>query len=290
MALSRLWRWRPWCSIGRSLQFLSVAALALAPLAVQAQQTAGHTATTAVHPRPIIMMTPPARPSGPVAIRRVSPVTGWATNLGRFVSAPRVFRADQFATIRLAPLSDSFAPSLRAPVFFRPFSFGGAFPGNFGYPGSVSQLGGMPLGFGLWPACDSAGTPGVFWTVGPCFGIGDYSAESAASAGNEYPPGAAFSTANLFPIIAVEEQPSSAAAEKNPNAPSPSPTMVLYFRDGKSVPVTDWWVTLGRLQYVTDSGQTSSVDVSQLDLEQTITQNQTRGLEFHLRFTPPSER
>ena len=287
MALSTLQRWR---STARLLQSTCAAVLALAPLTIQAQQTAGHSATTAAHPRPIVMMTPPTRPAVPVTMRQAAPLMRLPPTAGRFASAPRAFRGDQLATIRLVPLRDSFAPSLRAPVFFRPFFFGAPFAGGFGYPGSVSQPGGMPLGFGLWPACDSAGTPGVFWSVGPCFGIGDYSAESAASAGNEYPAGAALSSANLFPILFVEEQPSGAAAERNPSAPGPTPTMVLYFTNGTSVPATDWWVTLGRLQYVTESGTTGSVDVSQLDLEQTITQNETRGLEFHLRFTPPSER
>jgi hypothetical protein len=32
------------------------------------------------------------------------------------------------------------------------------------------------------------------------------------------------------------------------------------------------------------------MDLSKLDLEQTIKQNETRGLEFHLKFTPPSDR
>jgi hypothetical protein len=65
--------------------------------------------------------------------------------------------------------------------------------------------------------------------------------------------------------------------------------MNLYLKDGRTIAATDWWVTLGRLQYVTDTEQTGAVDVMQLDLERTNKENQKRGLTFRLKFTPPSD-
>jgi hypothetical protein len=65
--------------------------------------------------------------------------------------------------------------------------------------------------------------------------------------------------------------------------------MDLYLKNGRTIAATDWWVTLGHLQYITDSGQTGDVDVMQLDLERTNEENQKRGLTFRLKFTPPSE-
>ena len=64
--------------------------------------------------------------------------------------------------------------------------------------------------------------------------------------------------------------------------------MVLYLKDGRTIAATDWWVAHGRLQYITDSGQTGAVDVMELDLERTNKENQKRGLDFRLKFTPPS--
>jgi hypothetical protein len=66
--------------------------------------------------------------------------------------------------------------------------------------------------------------------------------------------------------------------------------MILYLTDGRTVTATDWWVVHGRLHYITDSGEIVTADLSELDLEQTIKQNQKRGLEFHLKFVAPSDR
>jgi hypothetical protein len=140
----------------------------------------------------------------------------------------------------------------------------------------------MPLGFGLWPACDSAGMPGRFWTVGPCFGLGSYSAELTQTPAQPVP--------YVPPLTLFESQlsPGPAAAQP-PSAPAPPATMNLYLKDGRTIAATDWWVTLGRLQYITDNGQTGAVDVMQLDLERTNKENQKRGLTFRLKFTPPSD-
>jgi hypothetical protein len=65
--------------------------------------------------------------------------------------------------------------------------------------------------------------------------------------------------------------------------------MTLYLANGSTIAAKDWWVAQGRLQYITDSGQTGAVDVLQLDLERTINENHQRALDFRLKFTPPSD-
>ena len=243
---------------------VSTGLLTLAPSALPAQQNTAHPAPVTTHPN----VTRPA----PIAARPVMqpPVPRTARRVYSGPSTPPQGQARQFSRAFLS----------------RPFFLGGAFVG-FGRDGSFSRPSNLPLGFGLWPACDSAGVPGVFWSVGPCFGIGDYSAESAAA--NAYPPGTAPPSGYLLPLFFGEEPPPASAAP-SANAPAPVSTAVLYRTNGTAITASDWWVAHGRLQYISDSGAAGSMDLSQLDLEQTIKQNETRGLEFHLRFTAPADR
>jgi len=283
------WRWDR-----RTLLFLAAAPLALTPSMARAQQTATHATPPARHA--VVMMSPahprPAavRPSARVVVPQATPRTGlrlrWSTNPGRSASEPPV--ASEVQPVWALPDRNAFQPFFAAPTSFEPFFFGAPFPGGFG---SASHSDGLPMGFGLWPACDSAGTPGVFWTVGPCFGVGAYSEELAPVATSEYPLGTAPPSGYIFPLIFLATQPAPGpAAQQNPSAPAPAPTMLLYLADGKTISASDWWVAHGRLQYVTDSGAKGAMELSQLDLEQTIRQNESRGLEFHLKFTPPSDR
>jgi hypothetical protein len=275
--------------IRRCLFLLSAAALGLMPGMARAQQNAGHPlhtggTTGGMAPRPAVAM-PRVRPIVPVATPRAAPVVRmprWPANAGRFASAPHVGRGVQPVEIFRAPHFTQ--PTISAPILFRPFSFGAFFPGGFDDAGYFPESGEVPLGFGLWPACDSANTPGVFWTVGPCFGLGDYSAESTVAAANANP------SSIYLPLFFSEEPGPGTAARQNPGPPAPAPAMMLYLTDGSSIAASDWWVARGRLQYITTSGTTGSTDISQLDLEQTIKQNEKRGLDFHLRFTPPSDR
>jgi len=266
--------------IRRSLLFVGVVALILAPGAARSQQSAAH----AWHPSPIVNSVRPTVVRVPVRTSVALPASA-----GRFAGTPRVMRIVQ--PTRILTMRSSLRPISGAPIFFRPFSFGAGFAGGFGfgYAGPASQSGEVPLGFGLWPACDSANVPGVFWSVGPCFGIGDYSA-SAAAAGNAYSSGGAPPATYLLPLFFAEEPRPAAAPQQNPSAAAPAATMLLYLTGGSTIAASDWWVARGRLQYITTAGTTGSMDLSQLDLEQTIKQNETRGLEFHLKFTAPADR
>jgi len=258
---------------------LSTGLLTLAPGALRAQQNTAHPAPVTTHPNVPRSAPIMARPVMQPHVPRTARPGAWPSGSGRFSTARRVYSGPS------TPPQGQARQFSRA-FLSRPFFLGGAFVG-FGRDGSFSRPSNLPLGFGLWPACDSAGVPSVFWSVGPCFGIGDYSAESAAA--NAYPPGTAPPSGYLLPLFFGEEPPPASAAP-SANAPAPVSTAVLYRTNGTAITASDWWVAHGRLQYISDSGSAGSMDLSQLDLEQTITQNETRGLEFHLRFTAPADR
>jgi hypothetical protein len=261
--------------------FLGVAVLTIG---TQAQQGTVHT-SAAPKQRPLVMMrirNSSASPGMPAARSNSASVAraGMGT---RLITARSLFVAPQLTGAKIAAFlpPGSSEGRIFEPGFVRPF-FLSPFWSGLGLPGSVSGFGAIPFGFGLWPACDAAGTQGVFWTVGPCFGAAGYTEEATASEA----PAATY----LRPLVLFEApEASGRAGIPNPSAQS-APTMLLYLTDGMSIAAADWWVAEGRLQYVTDAGTKGVLDLTQLDLEQTIKQNQKRGLEFHLRFTPPSER
>jgi hypothetical protein len=273
-----------WRLILRSLAFVFATAGALAPTPriTSAQQTTDHSVAAPRHPvviarrayRPPASALPPARASVPMRIARpVAPSRpAYPVHVARPLSISRVTDPGTHVAER---------NSFRA-IFFEPPRFGASFPRSSGLAGTVSRFGDLPLGFGLWPACDSAATPGRFWTVGPCFGLGAYSAELTPAAAQ---PAPYIPTLTLF----ESQPPPGPAAAAPPSAPAPPTTMILYLKDGRTFSASDWWVSLGRLQYITDSGQTGAVDVMQLDLVRTNEENHKRGLDFRLKFTPPSD-
>ena len=265
------------------LPLISAAFFTFVPGALRAQHATTRPAPVASHAGPVRPGAAPvlARPVVQPPTRRGGAPGGWPVGAAHFSLARPVYLGASTSP-RSESRQFSGAPRLR------PFLFGGAFLGGFG-GGSLWRSDELPLGFGTWPACDSAAVPGVFWSVGPCFGIGDYSAESGATAGSTYSPGTAAPATYLLPIF-FAEAPVPGSSGQSGTATAPVPTALLYRIDGSTVVASDWWVAHGRLQYIADSGVAGSMDLSQLDLEQTIKQNQTRGLEFHLKFTAPADR
>ncbi|MGH9687953.1 MAG: hypothetical protein ACRD5K_12770 [Candidatus Acidiferrales bacterium] len=172
--------------------------------------------------------------------------------------------------------------------YFNSFLFGGAFAPDFGYWERRANYQMLPMGFGLWPACDSAAIPGRFWTIGPCAGIGDYQSV-APSYENEYPMGA--TPPPYYSILQIIEQPETVPpAAKKQTAPEKQPNMLVCLTNGQKTEVSDWWVTGGRFYFVPLNEKSQSVDLDSLDLRKTIEQNEKRGRTFMLNFTPPSER
>ena len=56
----------------------------------------------------------------------------------------------------------------------------------------------------------------------------------------------------------------------------------LYLKSGGVFEATIYWIANGRLNYVTDNGAVITVDIDQLDLQRTISENAKRGVPFTL--------
>ena len=275
-------------------------AAAFAPQAALAQQArAGVIARPApvvraysrpVPPRPMIPRSLPARP---IRGRPIAPRPFRFRHPRPTDPAARTFVPHSFAPPASAQRSLA-GPTMYSPEwrgiglrgYFNPYWLGNPYFFGAGYFGPQNQQM-LPLGFGLWPACDSSADPGRFWTIGPCAGIGDYQAV-APSAPIQYPPVPYYY--ELWPEAFVQQPQTSAPTAAKPAAPQKKPNMVVYLTDGRATAVSDWWVTQGRFFFTTLTGQTESVDLPTLDLRKTIEQNEKQGLTFILNFTPPNER
>lgn len=294
----------------RAVWILSAALILLAPVA-RAQQPAARaprpiyrTSQQPIAARPLTQPTiarpvrpttyPQAMPARRPVLRRL-PRTSEA---GIYV-APQMLAARPFAPYSFAPpalpASDFSAATfhpwgawLGARGYFNSFLFGG-WPLNAAYwqvPPNEQML---PLGFGMWPACDSASIPGRFWTAGPCFGAGDYS-----SLATNYQNEIQMESAPQYyrPALEFIVQPGAAppSAKTQPSQPENKPNMVVCLTDGREMEVSDWWVTEGKFYFIPINGQTQTVDLNILDLQKTIEENESRGRTFILNFTPPDER
>jgi hypothetical protein len=222
---------------------------------------------------------PHPRPTSPIGLRTFVPVTFVSPTFAPLsFGGPRAF-SDGSQWLGLGPRGN-----------FNPFWFGNPNFSAAGYFGPLAnQM--LPLGYGLWPACDSSSTPGRFWSIGPCAGIGDYASLTPN-------PENQFTLGNTAPAWYFQMPPeifisAPQAAEPTANKIGPvetKPNMVVYLTDGRAVPVSDWWVTQGRFYFVTLKGSTQTVDLSTLALRKTIEENEKQGLTFILNFTPPNER
>jgi len=61
---------------------------------------------------------------------------------------------------------------------------------------------------------------------------------------------------------------------------------VLYFKDGSSYAVTNYWLADGKLHYIASYGGENAVDQKDLDLQKTVDENAAQGLTFTLHPGP----
>jgi hypothetical protein len=61
---------------------------------------------------------------------------------------------------------------------------------------------------------------------------------------------------------------------------------LLVLNNGTSHAVSDYWVAVGYLEYISPDGTRSHIPLDALDLQNTVTQNAPRGLSFVLRSAP----
>jgi hypothetical protein len=142
------------------------------------------------------------------------------------------------------------------------YGFGYGFGGGFGYFGGLGSYGGYPGGYGSG------------WT--------DESSEGS---------GSVTSPDNLNSYLYAAPGAGSAQAEDSVNAAPPAPAesapqqayVLLYLKDGSSFAVSDYWMSNGKLHYVTSYGGENAVDEGQIDLQRTVNENAARGVDFSLR-------
>ena len=62
------------------------------------------------------------------------------------------------------------------------------------------------------------------------------------------------------------------------NADQPPTYVLLFLKDGSNFAVSDYWLSGGKLHYVTSYGGENAIDEAQLDLQRTVNENATRGV------------
>ena len=177
------------------------------------------------------------------------------------------------------------------PFFFSPFGFGFGFGCDPFWNWGCSRFAFGP-GFGF----------GAGFGYGADFGYGGFGNGWDLGYYNGGGYGGSGLTFNAMgPSSALDDMPSlegnsgdwqdalannSQATDASGNHLNAQPYVVIILRDGSSYAVSDYWLAGGKLHYITSYGGENSVDVNQLDLQRTVNDNATRGIEFTLRPTP----
>jgi hypothetical protein len=190
----------------------------------------------------------------------------------RVAAVPSAFAGSRPFATELPARPRIFPPGrFRPPIFFGP-GFGGF--GFFGY-----GFGFDPFFFGFGPGCDP------FWGFG-CDGFGYMNGYGGYGYGGYYPyvytPGAYANTDNGPDDSGQYSTPDNLAASNDTSAT----VTVLYLKSGRSFEVTDYWLADGVVEYVTSYGGENSVDLDELDIRRTVTENSARGVSFLLRPGP----
>ncbi len=163
------------------------------------------------------------------------------------------------------------------------FGFGFGFGGwGWGWPW---------LGFGLWD-------PFLFdpwWGPGPAYGYGGYYG-SPDSYLYWYPDSGAYTPDdNSNPPAQQEYEGSPDGNWVTPNGPSPSSAqnsaalavpVLIYLKSGRVYTVRDYWMIDGVLHYILMNGMQSAVDLDQVDLPRTNTENARSGVRFIFKSEP----
>jgi hypothetical protein len=176
-----------------------------------------------------------------------------------------------------------FRPRPPVVIIYDPF-----FPfGGFGFGFGSSFAFGNAFGCDPFWGCYGSFAPGC----GPFWGCYGY--------GYAYGPGYSMNDSSGGNFGYSADIDAEGSQEANPhswqNAPADhlqaddvavQPYVVLFFRDGSSYAVSDYWLADGKLHYVTSYGGENSIDVNHLDLQRTVNENASRGIDFALRPAP----
>jgi hypothetical protein len=152
----------------------------------------------------------------------------------------------------------------------------GFFGFGFGYPS---------LGFGLGAECDpSSADP---WALG-CDTLGywngynsDYNSSNDAGVDQTDTPQATEQSSEEPPSIYVPAPETSPEKIENEKA-----LVVLYMKTGTVYAVKDYWIAEGKLHYRPSYGGENTIEMDDLDLQQTVDVNAKSGVNFTLRPQP----
>ncbi|HTC61567.1 MAG TPA: hypothetical protein VK709_01885, partial [Candidatus Saccharimonadales bacterium] len=81
-------------------------------------------------------------------------------------------------------------------------------------------------------------------------------------------------------------EPSSSYSQRSPGVAVP---VLIYMKSGRILTVRDYWMVDDELHYVLMSGVQNSVDLEQVDLGRTNTENAKSGVKFIFKSEPSAE-
>ena len=172
------------------------------------------------------------------------------------------------------------------PHVFPPHRGRGGYPNYFYNPYPYFGFGwGGGLWWGGFYPCDP------FWgCYGYGYGYGGGYGYYGGSFGSDYGADLSYSSpddagGSQEPNPTLFAAPAGDAGQSSGEA-SQQPYVILYLKDGSSYAVSDYWLSGGKLHYVTSYGGENVIDESQLDLQRTVNENATRGVDFTLRPEP----
>ena len=169
--------------------------------------------------------------------------------------------------------------------FYAGFGFGwGGYGPCSPFWGCAGYGNGFGYGFGY-----GYGYGGGFGSIGSAYpgsydsGWTDESAEGSESKTSPDDPSSYIISANPSAKTA-DTTASNELSDLPPVNADQQPTYVLLFlKDGSNFAVSDYWLSGGKLHYVTSYGGENAIDEAQLDLQRTVDENATRGVTFSLR-------
>ena len=177
---------------------------------------------------------------------------------------------------------------------------GGCWNCGFGFGfGGWGGWGGWGWGWpwlGFWGWGPSWYDP--WWGIGPAYGYGYYG-NSNTYIYNYSDSGSSYQNDNSNPPARQEDQDNEQGQPDGnwvtPNGPSPSSApnsanltvpVLIYLKSGAVYSVRDYWMVDGELHYILIDGAQNSVDLEQVDLPRTNTENAKSGVKFILKSEP----
>lgn len=154
-------------------------------------------------------------------------------------------------------------PVVRRPIFpRRPIYYPIFYPVGI-YPG---------FGFGFGLGFDSCSP---FW--GWNFACGAYGYDDSFYA---YPPALGYDG---------PAEPDYIPVPSDNNTTGDEDEAVLYLKNGTIYLISDYWLANNQIHYVTGNGAEHTIDLDQVDLQQTVDVNAKRGVNFTLRAAPTNQ-